>query len=171
MKTLLIFFLFIAVSLISCKKAVEVAVEDGEIQAYLSEEETLKRAMKKTSSDARRLAKALKSRDWIEIEMWANELKQGIGVSCVNLYIKNHPGVSGEFLILSDRFYNASNRLILSCKKHDTEIADAQFGKMIKSCKMCHEGYKKKGNNSDVSKSFFNTYSSPHYTKEEPIND
>ncbi len=130
--------------LISCKRAVEVAVDDEEIQAYMSDEETLKLAMKKTSRDTRRLANALESRDWIEIEMWANELKQGIGVSCVNLYIKNHPGVSGEFLILSDRFYNASNRLILSCKKRDTEIADAQFGKMIESCETCHEGYKKR---------------------------
>ncbi len=115
----------------------------------MSDEETLKLAMKKTSKDTRRLARALESRDWIEIEMWANELKQGIGVSCVNLYIKNHPGVSGEFLILSDRFYNASNRLILSCKKRDIEIADAQFGKMIKSCDACHEGYKEKDKNSE----------------------
>jgi hypothetical protein len=147
MKTLLILFLFMSIvltGLISCKRAVEVAVYDEEIQAYMSDEETLKLAMKKTSRDTRRLANALESRDWIEIEMWANELKQGIGVSCVNLYIKNHPGVSGEFLILSDRFYNASNRLILSCKKRDTEIADALFGKLIESCETCHEGYKKR---------------------------
>jgi len=147
MKTLLILFLFMSIvltGLISCKREVEVAVDDEEIQAYMSDDETLKLAMKKTSRNTRRLANALESRDWIEIEMWANELKQGIGVSCVNLYIKNHPGVSGEFLILSDRFYNASNRLILSCKKRDTEIADAQFGKMIESCETCHEGYKKK---------------------------
>ena len=151
MKRLLILFLSMLVALtglISCKKAVEVAVDNEEIQAYMSDEETLKLAMKRTSRDSRRLARALESRDWIEIETWANELKQGIGVSCVNLYIKNHPGVSGEFLILSDRFYNASNRLILSCKKRDTEIADAQFGKMIKSCEACHEGYKKKDENS-----------------------
>jgi hypothetical protein len=147
MKTLLVLFMSIVLTgLISCKKAVEVAVDDEEIQAYMSDEETLKLAMKKTSRDTRRLANALESRDWIEIEMWANELKQGIGVSCVNLYIKNHPGVSGEFLILSDRFYNASNRLILSCKKRDAEIADAQFGKMIESCDTCHEGYKKSNN-------------------------
>jgi hypothetical protein len=147
MKTLLVLFMSIALTgLISCKKAVEVAVDNEEIKAYMSDEETLKLAMKKTSRDTRRLANALESRDWIEIEMWANELKQGIGVSCVNLYIKNHPGVSGEFLILSDRFYNASNRLILSCKKRDAEIADAQFGKMIESCDTCHEGYKKSNN-------------------------
>ena len=147
MKTLLILFLFMSIvltGLISCKRAVEVAVDDEEIQAYMSDEETLKLAMKKTSRDTRRLANALESRDWIEIEMWANELKQGIGVSCVNLYIKNHPGVSGEFLIFSDRFSTASNRLILSCKKRDTEIADAQFVKMIESCETCHEGYKKR---------------------------
>lgn len=113
----------------------------------MSEEETLELAMKKTSRDTRRLARAIESRDWIEIEMWANELKQGIGVSCVNLYIKTHPGVTGEFIILGDRFYNAANRLILSCKKRDTETADSQFEKMLKSCDMCHEGYKKK--NSD----------------------
>ena len=151
MKTLLILLLFMSVTITgitSCKKAVEETVDDEEIRAYMSDEETLKLAMKRTSRDTRRLAKSLESRDWIEIEMWANELKQGIGVSCVNLYIKNHPGVSGEFLILSDRFYNASNRLILSCKKRDTEIADAQFGKMIKSCETCHDGYKKKDNNS-----------------------
>ena len=151
MKTLLILFLFISVAITgitSCKKTVEETVDDEGIRAYMSDEETLKLAMKRTSRDTRRLAKSLESRDWIEIEMWANELKQGIGVSCVNLYIKNHHGVSGEFLILSDRFYNASNRLILSCKKRDTEIADAQFGKMIKSCEACHEGYKKKDNNS-----------------------
>ena len=147
MKTLLVLFMSIALTgLISCKKAVEVAVDNEEIKAYMSDEETLKLAMKKTSRDTRRLANALESRDWIEIEMWANELKQGIGVSCVNLYIKNHPGVSGEFLILSDRFYNASNRLILSCKKRDAEIADAQFVKMIESCDTCHDGYKKSNN-------------------------
>ncbi len=126
----------------SCKKAEEVEVE--EIHAYMSEEESLGRAMKRTSRDTRRLARALESRDWIEIEMWAGELKQGIGVSCVNLYIKNHPGVSGEFIILGDRFYNAVNRLILSCKDQDTEVVDAEFKKMVKSCDDCHEGYKKK---------------------------
>ena len=137
----------ILVGPVSCKKPEEAEVE--EIQAYMSEEETLGQAMKKTSRDTRRLARAIESKDWIEIEMWANELKQGIGVSCVNLYIKNHPGVSAEFIILGDRFYNATNRLILSCKERDAEIADAQFGKMIKSCDACHEGYKKKDNESD----------------------
>ncbi|MFQ5687703.1 MAG: hypothetical protein ACE5GV_13695 [Candidatus Scalindua sp.] len=131
---------------VSCKKPEETEVE--EIKSYMSGEETLGQAMKKTSRDTRRLARAIESKDWIEIEMWANELKQGIGVSCVNLYIKNHPGVSAEFIILGDRFYNATNRLILSCKKRDAGIADAQFGKMTKSCDACHEGYKKKDNES-----------------------
>ncbi len=121
----------------SCKKV-------GEIHAYMSEEESLGRAMKRTSRDTRRLARALEAGDWIEIEMWAGNLKQGIGVSCVNLYIKNHPGVSGEFIILGDRFYNAVNRLILSCKDQDTEVADAEFKKMVISCDDCHEGYKEK---------------------------
>ena len=132
------------VGLFSCNKTEEVPIQEEEIKAYMSEKETLEQAMKKTSRDVRRLAKAIESRDWIEIEMWANELKQGIGVSCVNLYIKNHPGVTAEFIILGDRFYNSTNRLILSCKKRDAEIADAQFEKMLKSCDMCHDGYKKK---------------------------
>ncbi|MEK6766030.1 MAG: hypothetical protein AABY49_07410 [Planctomycetota bacterium] len=149
MKQILTISLIMTVMLagpVSCKKQEEVGVE--EIQAYMSEEDTLGQAMKKTSRDTRRLARAIESKDWIEIEMWANELKQGIGVSCVNLYIKNHPGVSGEFIILGDRFYNATNRLILSCRERDTEIAEAQFDKMIKSCDTCHEGYKKKNNES-----------------------
>lgn len=133
---------------VSCKKSEEeLDVED--IRAYMSDEESLGVAMKKTSGDARRLARALKSRDWIEIEMWAEELKQGIGVSCVNLYLKNHQGASGEFIILGDRFYNSTNRLILSCKDQDAEMADAHFNKMVKSCDDCHEGYKKKGDNKE----------------------
>jgi hypothetical protein len=132
----------IFMAFVSCKKSKE---DDAEvIHAYMSEEDSLGQAMKKTSRDTRRLASALESRDWIEIEMWAGELKQGIGVSCVNLYIKNHPGVSGEFIILGDRFYNAANRLILACKDQEAVVADAEFNRMIKSCDDCHEGYKKK---------------------------
>ncbi|MFQ5788793.1 MAG: hypothetical protein ACE5H1_12555, partial [Thermodesulfobacteriota bacterium] len=79
MKQILIISLIMTVMLVgqlSCKKPEEAEVE--EIQAYMSEEETLGKAMKKTSRDTRRLASAIDSKDWIEIEMWANELKQGI---------------------------------------------------------------------------------------------
>ncbi len=152
MEKLLIFFLIMPVTVVglfSCNKSDEVPIHEEEIKAYMSEKETLEQAMKKTSKDVRRLARAIESRDWIEIEMWANELKQGIGVSCVNLYVKNHPGVTAEFIIQGNRFYNSTNRLILSCKKRDAEIADAQFDKMLKSCDTCHEGYKDKENVSD----------------------
>ncbi len=54
--------------------------------------------------------------------------------------------MSGEFLVLSDKFYNATHRLIQSCKKCDTEIADAQFDKMIKSCEMYKESDNDNGN-------------------------
>ena len=149
MKQLLLILVIItgmSTAFLSCKKSEEI---EEEIHAYMSEEESLGTAMKKTSRDTRRLARAVESRDWIEIEMWAGELKQGIGVSCVNLYIKNHPGVSGEFIIFGDRFYNATNRLILSCKDRDTEVADAEFNRMIKSCDDCHEKYKKKSKKED----------------------
>ena len=134
--------------LVSCKKSeeIEVADEAEEILSLLTEpdqeEKSLGKAMKKTSRDVRRLSRALEAKDWVEIEMWADELKRGIGQSCVNLYIKSHPGVSGEFIILSDRFYNAANRLTLSCNDHDDVAANNEFDKMVKSCEDCHEGYK-----------------------------
>ncbi|MDR4497342.1 MAG: hypothetical protein MRK02_05360 [Candidatus Scalindua sp.] len=122
------------------------ADEAEEILSFPAEPEpegkSLGKAMKKTSRDIRRLSRALETKDWVEIEMWADELKRGIGQSCVNLYIKNHPGVSGEFVILSDRFYNAANRLTISCNNHDDVAANNEFDKMVKSCDDCHEGYK-----------------------------
>jgi cytochrome c556 len=50
---------------------------------------------------------------------------------------------------LGGRFYNAANRLILSCKDRDTEIADAEFNKMLKACDDCHEGYREKKQEKD----------------------
>jgi hypothetical protein len=55
---------------VSCKKPEAVEVE--EIPAYMSEEKTLGQAMKKTSRDTRRLARAMESKDWIEMEIWAS---------------------------------------------------------------------------------------------------
>ncbi len=45
---------------VSCKKPEVAEVE--EIQAYMSEEDTLGQAMKKTSRDTRRLARAIESK-------------------------------------------------------------------------------------------------------------
>ncbi len=127
----------------SCKRAEEGKEGVGSREFVKNPGENgLERAMKKTSRDIRRLAKALEDKDWLEIEMWAEELKQGIGVSCVNLYIQNHSGASGEFIILGDRFYNATNKLTLSCQSHDIVTARTEFHRMTKSCDDCHEGYK-----------------------------
>ncbi|MDR4504683.1 MAG: hypothetical protein MRK01_07825 [Candidatus Scalindua sp.] len=132
-------------SLSACNKSEE--IKDAEKSpSFAAEsdpgENSLKNAMKKTSRDVRRLSKALEKKDWVEIEMWAEELKRGIGASCVNLYIKNHSGASGEFIILGDRFYNAANKLTISCQNHDIQAAHTEFNMMLKSCDDCHEGYK-----------------------------
>ncbi|ODS32150.1 MAG: cytochrome c (CII) [Candidatus Scalindua rubra] len=136
--------------LVSCKKPEEVSSPEPvegkveEIKSLTSEEETLDQAMKRASRDMRKLVRALKSRDWVEIEMWANEVKEGIGYSCVELYMKETPGISSEFIILGNRFYNTVRRLIITCRNRDAKVADVEFEKMIKSCDECHERYKGK---------------------------
>ncbi len=130
------------IGIISCKKPEEVKVE--EIKSHTSEEETLDQAMKRASRDTRKLVRALKSRDWVEIEMWANEVKEGIGYSCVELYMKETPGISSEFIILGNRFYDTVRRLIISCRYHAAELVDVEFEKMMKSCDECHERFYKK---------------------------
>ncbi len=143
MKHILIFFLILTVILVgpvSCKKPEEAEVE--EIQAYMSEEETLGQAMKKASRDTKRLAGAIESKDWVEIEMWAKELKEGIGYSCVELYMKEHRGVSSEFVIMGSRFFDAVRNLILLCKEHNTETIDVEFNRLLTTCDDCHEIYK-----------------------------
>lgn len=126
--------------LISCKKREEVAVE----VTHKSEkkDETLGQAMKSASRDLRRLSKSIKNRDWVEIEMWAKELKEGIGYSCVELYMKEHRGVSSEFVIMGSRFFDAVRTLILLCKEHNTETIDVEFNRLLTTCDDCHEIYK-----------------------------
>ncbi len=128
--------------LISCKKPEDIAVE----VLYTSgkKDETLEQAMKNASRDLRRLSRSIESRDWVEIEMWTKELKEGIGYSCVELYMAEHRGISSEFVIMGSRFYDAVRTLILSCKEHDTETIDAGFNQVLKTCDDCHDVYKQK---------------------------
>ncbi len=105
-------------------------------------DETLGDAMKRASIDLRRLSGAVEGRDWVEIEMWTKELKEGIGYSCVELYMAEHRGISSEFVILGSRFYDSIRTLILSCKEHDTEAIDGEFNRVLKTCDDCHDIYK-----------------------------
>ncbi len=143
MKKILIILIILCVAitgLISCKKQEEVAVE----VTYTSEkkDETLGQAMKSASRDLRRLSRSIENRDWVEIEMWTKELKEGIGYSCVELYMKEHRGVSSEFVIMGSRFFDAVRNLILLCKEHNVETIDAEFNRLLTTCDNCHEIYK-----------------------------
>jgi hypothetical protein len=98
--------------------------------------------MKSASRDLRRLSRSIENRDWVEIEMWTNELKEGIGYSCVELYMKEHRGVSSEFVIMGSRFFDAVRNLISLCKEHNAETIDGEFNRLLTTCDNCHEIYK-----------------------------
>lgn len=143
MKSLLIILIIMctmSAGLISCKKPEGIAVE----VLYTSgkKDETLGQAMKNASRDLRRLSRSIENRDWVEIEMWTKELKEGIGYSCVELYMKEHRGVSSEFVIMGSRFFDAVRNLISLCKEHNAETIDAEFNRLLTTCDDCHEIYK-----------------------------
>jgi hypothetical protein len=145
MKQLLVILIVMCVmftGLISCKKQEKVAVEVTQTSG--EKDETLGKAMKGASRDLRRLSRSIENRDWVEIEMWAKELKEGIGYSCVELYMKEHRGVSSEFVIMGSRFFDAVRSLILLCKEHNVETIDVEFNRLLTTCDDCHEIYKEK---------------------------
>ncbi len=126
----------------SCKKAEEVKVE--KTSTSHARDETLGKAMKRASRDLRRLSNSIEGRDWVEIEMWTKELKEGIGYSCVELYMAEHRGISSEFVILGSRFYDAVRKLTASCKEHDVTAIDPGFNRLLSTCDDCHDIYKEK---------------------------
>ena len=128
--------------LTSCKKAEEVKVE--KTPTSHAGDETLGQAMKRASRDLRRLSNSIEGRDWVEIEMWTKELKEGIGYSCVELYMAEHRGISSEFVIMGSRFYDAIRKLTVSCKEHDVETIDSKFNRLLSTCDDCHDIYKEK---------------------------
>jgi len=125
----------------SCKKAEQVKVEKTSTSQG---DKTLEQAMKRASRDLRRLSNSIEGRDWVEIEMWTKELEEGIGYSCVELYMAEHRGISSEFVILGSRFYDTIRKLTVSCKKHDVEVIDSEFKRLLKTCDDCHDIYKEK---------------------------
>lgn len=131
----------------SCNKSEEVRIERVEeaedVQANVPEQSALAGAMKKAAIMMRRLARAVENNNWVEMDMWTNELKEGIGFSCVTLYMIDTPHVSEEFSVLSNKFNSAINKLILCSKEQDTINANLEFDNLIKSCDACHESFNK----------------------------
>ncbi len=128
--------------LTSCKKAEEIKVE--KTSTSHARDETLEKAMKSASRDLRRLSGAIEGRDWVEIEMWTKELKEGIGYSCVELYMAEHRGISSEFVIRGSQFYDAVRKLTVSCKEHNVEDIDSEFNRLLMTCDDCHDIYREK---------------------------
>ncbi len=135
------------VTIASCKKPEEVRVESveevEELQANVPEQSALAGAMKKASIMMRRLARAVENNNWVEMDMWTHELKEGIGFSCVTLYMVDTPHVSEEFSVLSNKFNSAINKLIMCSKRQDTINANLEFDNLIGSCDACHESFNK----------------------------
>jgi len=139
---LLIFICAIFSGLTSCKKTEDVKVQ--KTPTSQARDDTLEKAMKSASRDLRRLSGAIEGRDWVEIEMWTKELKEGIGYSCVELYMAEHRGISSEFVIKGSQFYDAVRKLTVSCKEHNVEVIDSEFNRLLKTCDDCHDIYKEK---------------------------
>jgi len=131
----------------SCNKSEEVRVERveevEELQADVPEESALAGAMKKAGITMRRLSRAVGNNNWVEIDMWTHELKEGIGFSCVTLYMIENPHVTEEFSVLSNKFNSAINKLIMCSKRQDTINANLEFDNLIESCDACHESFNK----------------------------
>ena len=144
MKSSLIISVFIigTLSIIaSCKKPDEVKIEDAKVYTPLQDD--LARSMKKASLVMRRLSRAVKNNDWVETDMWTQELKEGIGFSCVTQYMIENNDISLRFIMLSNQFNSAINKLMLASKKHYPERANLEFDNLVYSCDACHDSFNK----------------------------
>ncbi len=131
----------------SCNKSEEVRVERveevEELQADVPEESALAGAMKKAGITMRRLSRAVGNNNWVEIDMWTHELKEGIGFNCVKLYMIENPHVTEEFSVLSNKFNSAINKLIMCSKRQDRINANLEFDNLVESCDACHKSFNK----------------------------
>ena len=135
------------ITIASCKKSEEVRVERveevEELQANVPEQSALAGAMKKAAITMRRLSRAVGNNNWVEIDMWTHELKEGIGFSCVTLYMIENPHVSEEFSVLGNKFNSAINKLIMCSKRQDRINANLEFDNLVESCDACHKSFNK----------------------------
>jgi hypothetical protein len=85
----------------------------------------------------------VKNNDWVETDMWTQELKEGIGFSCVTQYMIENNDISLRFIMLSNQFNSAINKLMLASKKHYPERANIEFDNLVYSCDACHDSFNK----------------------------
>ena len=126
----------------SCKKSEEVEIERVEdVQTLTPEQGSLAGAMKKASMAMRRLARAVEYNDWGQMDLLTKELKENIGFNCVELYMIENNDIPHEFTVLSSKFNNALNKLMLCSKDQNTSNTNVEFNNLIKSCDACHEHF------------------------------
>ena len=140
------FAIMIGISLVtaSCKKPEEVEIKKHEeVNAHISEQGSLAGAMKKASIAMRRLARAVEYNDWVQMGLQTQELKENIGFNCVELYMIENNDIPHEFTVLSSKFNNALNKLMLRSKEQDSKNTNLEFNNLVKSCDACHESFNK----------------------------
>jgi len=140
------FAVIIGMSIVTAsgKKAEEVKVERGEeVQELTQEQGSLAGAMKKASIAMRRLARAVEYNDWAQMDLQTQELKENIGFNCVELYMIENNDIPHEFTVLSSKFNNALNKLMLCSKEQDSKNTNLEFNNLVKSCDACHESFNK----------------------------
>ena len=141
-----VFALIIVISIVanSCKKSENVKVKRNEkMQELTPEQGGLAGSMKKASISMRRLARAVEYNDWVQMDLLTKELKENIGFNCVELYMIENNDIPHEFTVLSSKFNNALNKLMLCSKDQDTGNANVEFNNLVKSCDACHESFNK----------------------------
>jgi len=127
----------------SCKITEGVEIERVDNVTKVSEGNRLLAAGKIASTMMRRLSRAISSNDWAKMDMWAQELKHGMGFNCIKLYMMEYHDTPDEFVELSNKFNNAINKLILCVKNQNSENTNIEFNNLVKSCDACHESYNK----------------------------
>ena len=91
----------------------------------------------------RRLARAVEYNDWVQMDLLTKALKENIGFNCVELYMIENNDIPHEFTVLSSKFNNALNKLMLRSKEQDSKNTNLEFNNLVKSCDACHESYNK----------------------------
>lgn len=129
----------VCLSITSCKKSEERDVESVEhLQTMTPTDFGLVRAMKKASMAMKRLSRGVQHNDWVEIDIWTQEIKEGIGDKCVELYEAEHNGVPNEFIALQNKFLRATKNLMLCSRDHDDVNSKLEFNRLRESCDECH---------------------------------
>ncbi len=134
-----VFIIGVLIVIASCKKSDDVEIKED--KAYTLLQDDLARSMKKASLVMRRLSRAVNNNDWVEMDMWTQELKEGIGFSCVTQYMIENNNISLRFIMLSNQFNSAINKLMLASKNHYSDRANLEFNNLVYSCDSCHDSF------------------------------